>query len=74
MGEGVAKEQTVQRVRCLTVQNEIRDALERMTASASKRILDPILERDKNLAESCVCYSEDDRGHSERDEEAQVSQ
>ena len=28
----------------------------------------------KSLTESCVCCSEDDRGHSERDEETPVPQ
>ena len=32
----------------------------------------PILERDKNLKEGCVRCSDDERGHSEHDEEAQV--
>ena len=36
----VAKERAAQRVRCCTVQNEMRDVLGRMTAAAARRILD----------------------------------
>ena len=30
--------------------------------------------RDKSLTERCVCCSEDERGHNERDGEVQVPQ
>ena len=63
----------MQRVRSWTVQNEMRDVLGRVStgaASNDSRFCQSY--RDKNLKEGCVRCSEDERGHSEHDEGAQV--
>ena len=68
----VAKERAAQRVRSWTVQNEMRGVLGRVSTRAAGRILNSANPRDKNLTEGCVRCSEDEIGHSEHDEGAQV--
>ena len=65
--ERVAKEQAAQSVRSCTVQNEIDGVLVRM--STRRCMKDSLFWKDKSF-NSRLC--EDERGHSERDEEAQV--
>ena len=67
-----AKERTAHRVRSWTVQNAMKGVLGRVFADAAERILDSANPREKSLTEGCVRCSEDERGHSEHDEEAQV--
>ena len=50
----------------------MRGVLGRVPTGAAGRILDSANPRDKNLKEGCVRCSEDEREHSEHDEEAQV--
>ena len=58
-----------------TVQNELRGDLDWMTMGAAWRILDSAKTRKiKSLAEGCVCCSENEKWHNERDEGARVSQ
>ena len=68
----VANERAAQRVRSWTVQNEMRGVLGRVSAGAAGRILDSGDPRDKSLTVDCVRCIEDEREHSEHDEEAQV--
>ena len=68
----VAKEWAAQRVRSWTVQNEMRDVLRRVSTGAARRILGSANPRE--LKEDCVHCSEDERGHSEHDDGAQVPQ
>ena len=51
----------------------MRDVLGRVSTGAAGRVLDSANPR-KNLKEGCVRCSEDERGHSEHDEGAQVPQ
>ena len=69
----VAKDRAAQRVRSWTKQNEMSGILERVSAGAVGRILDSAYP-SKILTVGCVRCSKDEREHSERDEEAQVSQ
>ena len=52
----------------------MRNVLGRVSAGAARGIFDFVNPRDKSLTVSCVRCSVDERGHSERDEGAQVSQ
>ena len=52
----------------------MRGVLGRVSTSAARRILDSANPRDRNLKKGCVHCSEDERGHSEHDEGAQVPQ
>ena len=45
-----------------------------MTTSAARRTLNSADSRENSLTEECVRFSDDKRGHIERDEDAQVSQ
>ena len=51
----------------------MRSVLGRVSTGAAGSILDTANPRDKNLKEGCVRCSEDERGHSEHDEETHVS-
>ena len=53
----------------------MRDVLGRMFAGAASRIFDSANPREiKSLTEGCVHCSEDNRGHSDRDKGAPISQ
>ena len=70
----VVNEQAVQRVHNWIVQNEMRDVLDQMTAGYIKDSRCANCREIKSLTEVCVRCTEDERGHSERDEKAQVPQ
>ena len=71
-GQRVAKERAAQRARSWTVQNEMRDVRGECPQALQEGFLIlPILD-SKNLKKGCVRCSEDERGHSEHDEGAQV--
>ena len=59
----------MQRAGSWAVQNQIRGVLGWMTADAMKNSRFCQLYRDKNATKDCVRCIEDERKHSERDEE-----
>ena len=61
--ETVAKAWAAQRVRCWTVQNELRGVLGRVSTGAAGRILDSANPREKNLTEGCVRCSVGETEH-----------
>ena len=73
--QGMAIERAEQRVCSWTLQNEMRSVLGPMTAGGAA--MDSRFcrfRRDKSLREGFFHCSEDEKGHKERDEGAQVSQ